>query len=60
VVSKVHDTRPRVSYVLPDGSVGEIIFDHGECVPPAVTFTSEGRVTLIRIVDESLVGTVLS
>ena len=53
------DTRPRVSYRLPDGSVGPIIFDHGEVVPPAVTFTAGGRVRMAYIVDASLVGSVL-
>jgi len=59
VVSKVLDTRPLVSYRLPDGGVGKIIFDHHSVVPPYVSFTVNGRVTLIRIVDESLVGSVL-
>ena len=36
------DTRPRVTYVLPDGTDVAIIFDHGDVHPPTITFTLIG------------------
>lgn len=35
------DNRPRVAYVLPDGTIGNIIFDEGDDHPEEISFTSK-------------------
>jgi hypothetical protein len=45
------DTRPRYPYTLPDGSVVNVIHDHGETPKDVITFTLKGG----RIVHAFLV-----
>ena len=39
---QIPDTRPRVPFVLPDGTVVSIIFDVGEEIPSIVPFQIKG------------------
>lgn len=41
------DTRPRVDYVLPDGTTVPIIHDHDQVAQPSITFQLKGG----KIVD---------
>ncbi len=43
------DSRPRVSYTLPDGTDALIIFDHGAVVPSTISFMPKGATAAIEI-----------
>ncbi len=45
------DTRPRITYRLPDGELVKIIHDHGQIPTETITFTLKGG----EIVDATLV-----
>lgn len=44
------DSRPRIDYVLADGTVLPIVHDHGDLIRPTVTFQRKGG----EIVDAKL------
>jgi hypothetical protein len=50
------DTRPRIPYVLPDGTEAPIIFDHGERVTDTVTFALRGGEVITIPLSPSYTG----
>ena len=50
-VTQATDTRPRITYRLPNGDLVPIIHDHGQVPTPTITFTLKGG----EIVEATLV-----